>query len=310
MTALLRPRAALRHLMLLLVCALVAGSLHAAPLKVVASFSILADLAREVGGERVEVQALIGPNTDAHGWNPRPSDARRVMQAQLVLANGLGFDAWIERLVAATGGPAVLTVSAGITSIERATPQPHGHHHHHGPQDPHAWQDVSNARQYARNIAAELIHLDPEGEAHYRARQQDFDARLEALDQEIRQSLAALPAELRSVVSSHDAFGYFSRAYGLRFQPAVGSGSHSEVSAATMARLIEQLRREQAPVVFIENIADPRLLERISQESGARIGGRLYSDALSAADGPAASYIQMMRHNLTTLLAGLNPAET
>lgn len=288
---------------LLLVCS---PLLHAAPLKVVASFSILADLAREVGGERVEVRALVGPDADAHAWQPRPSDARAVIDADLVLANGLGFDTWMERLAASAGNRRVVIASDGVAALEHA--HDHGHDgHDHGPVDPHAWQDVGNARLYARNIAAALIGADAAGEAYYRRRLEDYDARLAALDAELRARFAALPEALRKVVTSHDAFAYFGAAYGVRFLSAAGTANRNEVSAAAMARLIRQLRRENVPVVFVENINDPRLIARIGDEGGARVGGTLYSDALSGPDGPAATYLAMMRHNAETLLAGLRP---
>jgi zinc/manganese transport system substrate-binding protein len=275
----------------------------AAELRVVASFSILADFVRVIGGDRVDVIALVGADGDAHSWQPRPSDARTVLGADLTIANGLGFDEWMERLAAATGANKPEIVSAGIRTIEH---DGHAHHgHDHGPLDPHAWQDVSNARIYAANIAAALTAADPAGTDYYHQRLADYDRQLEALDAEIRSRLAELPQEARKVVTSHDAFGYFDAAYGIRFVAAAGISSQSEVSAATMARLIRQLRREQAPVVFLENVNDPRLIERIGAETGALVGGTLYSDALSAPDGPALTYVDMMRHNLDTLIAGL-----
>lgn len=285
---------------------LAALPLRAAPLEVVASFSIVADLAREVGGERVSVTALVGPDEDAHGFAPRPSDARRIRDADLVVANGLGFDTWIERLAQSAGyrGPIVIA-SAGVEPIEDHTAHGHAHGHDHGAIDPHAWQDVRNAQRYVANIAAALIDIDPDGADHYRDNAARYTAALQALDAEIRSTLAAVPAERRKVVTSHDAFGYFGRAYGLRFLAAAGVGSHSEPSAAGVARLVRQLRRENVAVVFLENVNDPRLIERIGSESGARVGGTLYSDALSAADGAAPTYVDMMRHNLGVLMDGL-----
>lgn len=280
--------------------------LHAAPLKVVTSFSILADFAREIGGERVEVLALVGHDADAHAWQPRPSDARTVMEADVVIANGLGFDTWMERLAASAGNRRVVIAADGVKPLEHA--DNHAHHgHDHGPLDPHAWQSAANARIYARNIAAALIAADAAGESHYRQQLARYDAELAALDADIRQRFAALPEEARKVVTSHDAFAYFGAAYGVRFLAAAGVANRSEVSAAAMARLIRLLRKEKVPVVFIENVNDPRLIERIGAEGGARVGGTLYSDALSGPDGPAASYLAMMRHNADTILAGIRP---
>lgn len=299
MTALLR-------LLVFAAVATLAQPLFAAELRVVTSFSILADFVRQIGGERVEVVALVDADGDAHAWQPRPSDARAVRSADLIIANGLGFDAWLERLAESSGARRPVIASHGVGTLEHDGGHDH-HGHDHGALDPHAWQDVGNARVYAANIAAALVATDPPGEPVYRERLAHFDAELAALDAEIRKRLTEVPESARKVVTSHDAFGYFGAAYGLRFVAAAGVGSQSEVSAAAMARLIRQLRRERTPVVFLENVNDPRLIERIGAEAGARVGGTLYSDALSGPDGPAPTYVAMMRHNLETLLAGLLP---
>lgn len=283
--------------------------LHAAtPLKVVTSFSILADIIEQVGGERTQVSALVGVDADAHAWSPRPSDARQVLDADVVIANGLGFDSWIERLAASTGQRKLVIAAEGIDALEHDDNHNHAHHgHDHGPLDPHAWQNPANARTYARNIAQALITADPAGEAHYRERLARYDAELAALDADIRQGFAQIPADRRKVVTSHDAFAYFGDAYDLQFLAAAGVGNRSEISAAAMARLIRQIRREKVAVVFIENVNDPRLIERIANEGGAKVGGTLYSDALSGPDGPAPTYVKMMRHNAETIFAGIQP---
>lgn len=302
----------MNHLKIALLAALALGlalaspALRAAPLEVVASFSILGDFVSRVGGERVAVTTLVGAGADAHNYQPRPSDARRLGNARLIVANGLGFDEWIQRLAQSAGYQGtVLIASTGIRPL--AEEDEHGHAHQ-GAVDPHAWQDVSNAIRYVANIAAALIRADPAGAAVYRQNAARYTAELEALDATIRRTLATVPAERRKVVSSHDAFGYFSHAYDVRFLAAAGISTQSEPSASGIAQLIRQLRREQAPAVFVESISDPRLAERISHESGARLGGTLYSDALSNADGPAPTYLDMMRHNLKTLMEGLTPA--
>ena len=291
---------------------LLAGAPHAAQagkMEVVASFSILADLVAEVGGEHVSVHALVGPDEDAHGFQPRPSDARRIGAATLVVANGLGFDSWIERLARSAGHQRpVLVASRGIHELRNdhgsAHDHDHGHKHAHG-VDPHAWQDVANTIVYVRNIAEGLSAADPDAAASYRANAERYVAELQALDAEIRAALAALPAERRKLITSHDAFAYFGRAYDVRFLAAQGVATEAEPSAKGIARLIRQIRAEKVPAAFLENVTDQRLVERIRSESGARLGGTLYSDALSAADGPAPSYVAMMRHNLATLLGGL-----
>jgi zinc/manganese transport system substrate-binding protein len=286
-----------------------AGFAPAAEIKVVASFSILADLVREVGGERVDVHALVGPDEDAHVYEPRPSDARRIGQARLVVVNGLGFDDRLARLAESSGRRDALVVASQGIAPRTANDSTHGDHDDHGAHsalDPHAWQDAANVERYVANIAAALERADPAGAPLYRANAERYRNELKALDGEIRRAISSLPATRRRVVSSHDAFGYFSHAYGLVFLAPAGVAREAEPTAKEVARLITQLRAEKAAAVFMENITDPRLIERIRAESGAALGGTLYSDALSAADGPASSYLKMMRHNLDTLMTALS----
>lgn len=281
---------------------------QAGDIKVVASFSILADLVSEIGGEQVSVTSLAKPDEDAHGYQPKPSDSRLLRDAHLVVANGLGFDSWIERLgAAASKQDKLVIVSEGIAPIESG----HDHDknqagHDHGKLDPHAWQDVANARVYAANIARALAAADPDHADDYRANLARYDGQLEALDHAIRTAMTALPEARRTIVTSHEAFAYFGRAYDVRLLAASGVSANAEPSAAGIARLIRQIRREKAAAAFLENVSDPRTIERISQESGARVGGTLYSDALSGADGPAPSYVAMMRHNLDTLIKAMS----
>ncbi|MDR0633666.1 MAG: zinc ABC transporter substrate-binding protein, partial [Azoarcus sp.] len=253
-----------------------------AEIEVVASFSILGDLAREVGGERVTVHALVGPDQDAHVYEPRPSDARRAGRARLIVVNGLGYDDWLPRLARSAGYKGAFAVaSVGIRPLSMDAPD---ERHEHGAAaeriDPHAWQDVANALIYVDNIAAALAAADPGGADIYRANAARYRDALARLDADIRAAIARLPPAHRQVVSSHDAFAYFARAYGLRFLAPAGVAGDARPGARGLARLITQLRREKAPV-FLENINDPRLIERIRDESGATMGGTLYSDALS-----------------------------
>ncbi|NMG50627.1 zinc ABC transporter solute-binding protein [Azoarcus communis] len=290
---------------------LISGTVRAEPLMVTASFSILGDFVRQVGGERVQVEVLVGADQDAHAFQPRPSDSKRIGAAQLVVANGLGFDDWVERLARSGGYKGiVLKASRGVSTIKMADDHDHGHNHKHdhkhgGGIDPHAWQDAGNAQRYVGNIAEALIQADPAGSAYYRANAERYIGELKRLDSEIRLAIDSLPAERRKVVSSHDAFAYFAKAYGLQFLSPVGVSNNAEPTAQGVARLIRQLRAEKVPAVFIENVADPRLIERIQAESGASVGGTLYSDALSAASGPAPDYLTMMRHNLASLMTAL-----
>lgn len=264
--------------------------------RIVASFSILADMARELAPPGVEVTALVGPNADAHVYEPSPADGKRLAQADLVLVNGLGFEGWIERMVKVSGyrGPVVVATD-GIQ------PRAGGHHD----VDPHAWQDLALARRYASTFSVAFIRRWPQQRAALEQRHADYRARIDALDDQVRQRLGAVPRSQRRVITSHDAFGYFGAAYGVDFLAPQGWNTHSEPSAAAVARLIRQIRQEQVRAVFIENISDPRLIERIAREADVRIGGTLYSDALSKADGPASTYLRLIEHNARSLAAAL-----
>jgi zinc/manganese transport system substrate-binding protein len=277
--------------------------------RVTATFSILADLVRQVGGDRVEVTALVGPDGDGHVYSPTPADARRLAQARLVVTNGLGFEGWINRLVRSSGTKApVIEAARGVKTLKAADDHGHGHSHghSHGNVDPHAWQDVANVKRYVATIRDALAKADPAGAEAYRARAEAFLAELDALDGEIRAAVAALPKERRRVITSHDSFAYFEAAYGLDFVAPQGVSTEAEASARDVARIIQQVRREGIRAVFLENVSDPRLIERIAKDTGATVGGRLYSDALSGPDGPAPTYIDMMRHNIRTISQALS----
>jgi zinc/manganese transport system substrate-binding protein len=295
---------------LLLLVLILIGAAHAdpaEPLKVVATFSILADMTQRVGGDRVEVQALVGRNADAHVYQPTPADARSIARAGLVVLNGFGFEGWIERLVQSSGYRGVLvTASAGVRTLKRGQrPGERPDSAHAGDVDPHAWQDLANALHYVDNIAQALADVDPAGKAVFQANATAYKREIAALDAQIRRSFEAVPAERRKVVTAHDAFAYFSRAYGITFVSPVGINTDAEPSAADVGRIIRQIRSEHIPAVFMESISDPRLLERIRLESGARIGGALYSDSLSTAQAPASTYLEMMRYNARTIASAL-----
>jgi zinc/manganese transport system substrate-binding protein len=286
---------------------LVAGRAHAQitpqnKLKVIASFSILGDLVRNVGGERAAVGTLVGPNGNAHVYAPSPADAKRVADAKLVIVNGLGFEGWLDRLVSASGTKAPIVVaSTGIKPRERAD----DHDHDHGRIDPHAWQSVANAKIYVANIRDALIAADPAGKDAYAANATAYLASLDALEQEVKDTIAKIPAERRRLITSHDAFGYFEDAYGINFIAPQGVSTEAEASAKDIARIITQVRKQKITAVFLENVSDPRLVRQIASETGARIGGTLYSDALTDDRGDAASYVEMIRHNLKQLAAAL-----
>jgi zinc/manganese transport system substrate-binding protein len=276
-------------------------------LKVVASFSILGDLVKNVGGERVDVSVMVGADTDMHVYLPSPADAKRLLEARLVVINGLGLEGWADRLVKAsgfTGSPVI--ASRGIKPKAAAE---HGHSHgkaqaHHR-NDPHAWQDVANVKVYVANIRDALILADPGGKQHYETAATAYLTQLDALDAEIKASFAGTPKSRRRVITSHEAFAYYSDAYGITFLAPQGVGGDTEPSAKGIATLIRQIKREGVKAIFVENISNPRVIQRISKETGAAVGGTLYSDALSGPTGPAATYIAMMRHNTRLLAAAM-----
>jgi zinc/manganese transport system substrate-binding protein len=302
----LRPRMRLLFLALLLVASRLAA---ADTLDVVASFSILGDITQRIGGPRVQVHTLVGQDADAHVYQPTPADAKTIARARLVIVNGFGFEGWIERLISSSGYRGqVVIASSGINVLKRPHPAA-GKTATHAPDsgvDPHAWQDLANGMRYVDNIALALSQTDPAGKTLYQANATRYKQEMATLDAEIRQSFAAIPAARRKIVTSHDAFGYFSRAYGIAFISPIGVNTDGEPSAADVGRIIRQIRREKITAVFMESYSDQRLLERIRLESGARIGGTLYSDSLSRPNGPAATYLQMMQHNARTLEAALS----
>ena len=294
-----------RHLMLATaLCAIMtaAPALAQERIKVIATFSILADLTRNVGGDRVEVDALVGPNGDAHVYAPAPADAKKVADAKAVVTNGLGFEGWIARLVKASGTKAPIVVASKGVKARKAEG---GHDHGHGGSDPHAWQSVGNVKTYVDNIRDALASADPAGKGTYEANATAYLGKLDALDREIKDAVARIPPERRRIITTHDAFGYFKAAYGVDFIAPQGVSTESEASARDVARIITQIRRQKIPAVFLENVSDPRLSKRIADESGARVGGTLYSDALTDQNGPAPTYIDMIRHNVRALSTAL-----
>ena len=268
--------------------------------RAVATFSILGDFAINVGGERVELATLVGPNGDVHVFAPTPGDVKTIAAADIVFVNGLGLEGWIDRLIAASATRGLVVVASwGITPRSGTRAQDRG------ASDPHAWQSVANAKLYVGNIRDGLIAIDAAEKKIFEANANTYLAKLDALDGEIRAAIEAIPSARRKVITAHSAFGYFGDAYGIEFIAPEGLSTEAEPSARDIAKLIEQIRRENVPALFLENVADSRLLQRIGAETGVRIGGRLYSDALSPPDGPAASYIEMMRSNLRELTRAL-----
>jgi len=303
-----------RHLLQLLFACLIVGLAHApagaqdkvARLKVVATFSILGDLARNVAGDRADVVTLVGSNSDIHVYTPTAADAQSVRSARLLIVNGLGLEGWLPRLIESSGSKAsVVTASNGVAPRKIDADELLSRHHEPGSPDPHAWQSVANAAIYVANIRDAMAAADPANADIYKANADVYLAILTRLDQDIRNAVAQIPPERRKVISTHAAFGYFAAAYGIAFLAPQGVSTDSEPNARDIASLITQIKSEKIPAVFLENISDPRLIRQIASESGAAVGGTLYSDSLTDADGEAPTYIELMGHNIKTIVSAL-----
>lgn len=266
-----------------------------ARINVVASFSILADFVKNVGGDRVNVTSLVGPNGDVHVYAPSPQDAKTIADARLVVINGLGLEGWLPRLLQSSGSKAtVVTASTGVSPLKLGSEA-----------DPHAWQSVMNAKIYVTNIRDALVQADALDGDYFRRNADRYLAELDALDREVRNEMEKIPPARREVISTHDAFGYFAKDYGIAFIAPLGVSTETEPSARDIATLIVQVKKDEIPAVFLENITDDRLMRRISEETGAQVGGTLYSDSLTDEKGPVPTYIAMVRHNIKALASAL-----
>ena len=265
-------------------------------INVVASFSILGDFVRDVGGDRVNVTSLVGPNGDVHVYVPAPADAKKIADARLVIVNGLGLEGWLPRLLQSSGSKAPIIIATnGIPPLKLGSDA-----------DPHAWQSVANAKIYLANIRDALVQADPADADYFREHAARYLAELDALDREVRAAVAQIPPERRKVISTHDAFGYFAKEYGIEFIAPLGASTETEPSARDIAGIISEIKAEKIPAVFLENISDDRLIRRIAAETGAKVGGTLYSDGLTDEKGPAPTYIEMVRHNIKALTSALD----
>lgn len=266
-----------------------------APIRIVASFSILGDMIRQIGGDDVDLRILVGPNEDAHTYQPTPQDAKAVAQAEIIAINGLKFEGWIGRLIPASGTKAKLLVaSAGVrprVMKDEGQVIP----------DPHAWQDPRNGKIYIRNIAGALITARPELADTFKKRAEAYNAKLNEIDAQARAAFAAIPPEQRKIITSHDAFGYLAAAYQIRILSPLGLSTEAEATPESVATLIKQIKIEKVKALFIENMSDPRLIEQIAADTGAHVGGMLYPDALSKPDGEVPTYLELLRHNCRIL---------
>jgi zinc/manganese transport system substrate-binding protein len=273
-------------------------------IKVAASFSVLGDMVKQIGGDRVAVTTFVGPNGDAHVYEPTPGDTKTLADAPVLVINGLGLEGWMSRLEKSSGFKgAVVTATKGIKTRQMEEEE-------HGATrkitDPHAWQSLVNGRIYVQNIRDGLVAADPDGKDVYEANAKRFLADIDDVEKLVKDSIAKLPPARRKIITTHDAFGYFGATYGMEFIAPEGVSTDSEASARDVAKIIRQIKAEKVPAVFLENVTDHRLLDQIARETGAKVGGTLYSDALSETNGPAATYLDMFRHNIATLAAALS----
>ena len=276
-----------------------AGLAQAKPIEAVASFTVIADMVQNVGGDHVHVTSLIGPNGDPHAYEPTPNDAQALKRADLVFVSGLHLEGWLDRLIKASGyqgQPVVLSNGIKTRSMEedgkRIT-------------DPHAWNSAANGVVYVRNIISALQKADPANASDYQAKGEQYIQQLEQLDAYARAQVQAIPSDKRKVLTSHDAFCYFGDAYGVTFLSPLGFSTETEASASDVAKLIKQIKHEHVSTYFFENSSDPRLVKQIADASGAQPGGELYVESLSPADGPAPTYAKMFRYNVDKLTAAM-----
>jgi zinc/manganese transport system substrate-binding protein len=280
----------------------VASSAFAEPLKVVASFTIIADFAKNVGGDRINLTTIVGPDGDAHVYEPSPADAVAMAGADVVLVNGLSFEGFLQRLVDASATKATIAVlTKGVTPINFKPEFADADAAEGADTDPHAFQSIANAKIYVKNIADAFCTADAAGCDSYKANATAYNAKLDAVEGDVKAAIQSIPEEKRVVITSHDAFGYFEKAYGLTFLAPEGVSTESEPSAADVAKLVSQVKQDKAAAVFIENITNARLIEQIASETGIKVGGTLYSDALSQPEGPASTYIDLMHNNVAQI---------
>jgi len=299
-------------------------------LPIVASFSILGDLVSQVGGEHIELTTLVKENGDAHVYSPTPKDVQAVRNAKVLVTNGLNFEGWVPRLLESSHFEgATIVASTGVQGIEVGEEheeydhdtheheehdhdahehEEHNHDahgHHHEGTDPHAWHSIDNVKIYIQNIEKGLSKIDPRNAADYQKNAQAYLSKLEKLDVELHAKIDSIPETQRKVITPHEAFTYFSREFNVEFIAPQGTSTESEASAADMAAIIKQIRSENIKAVFMENISDNRIVEQISQETDAVIGGKLFTGALSETGGDAPTYIEMMRYNVSTIASAL-----
>ena len=281
----------------------------AGPLRVSSLSTVMADLARDIGGGRVEVVEIVKPGMDPHVFEPTPGDLKTISESQILLASGLGFEGYLERLRGTLARSGVRVVAGGdvVTPIEGGCADhahsDHDHHHHHGAADPHWWHSISNTQAVARQVRDAVVEADPDGREVYEANAKALDGRLEELAKWVRLQIAVLPKSSRVLVTSHDALGYFAKDHGFEILAVQGISTADQPSSQKIRVLIEDIKKRQVKAIFAESIENPKVLEQITAETGARLGGVLYADGLG--NGDAGTYEGMMRENVTAIVEAL-----
>lgn len=268
-------------------------------LKIVASFTVLADVVRQVGGDHVKVTSLVGPNGDPHEFEPSPADAKALNAAKVTFVSGEGLEGWMDRLITASGYKGKpITVSEGINT---RTMEEDGK----TVTDPHVWNSPVNVKIWVANIEKALSAADPADAAAFKANAEKYTKKLDELDAYAHSKFDKIADNSRKVLTSHDAFGYFGREYNVSFLAPLGLSTESEASAADVAKLIEQIKQERVKTYFFENSNDPRLVKQVATATGAKPGGELYVESLSDTKGPAPTYEKMFRYNVDQLSAAM-----
>lgn len=297
----------MKRLILLLACWVLTSVRAAEPVTVASLSTVLSDVAKNVGGDRVRILEIVKPGVDPHGFEPSPGDIKAMSKANLVLANGLGFEGYLDKLRQALGtGPVFVVVGNSVKTI----PVVHEHHDHdhdhdHGENgnDPHWWHSVNNVKIATKVIRDALIKVDPAGRATYDANAKNYLARLDQLAKWVKLEVAKLPASQRILVTSHDALGYFAKDYGFEIHPVQGVSTADQPSSKKVRDLIGEVKAKKVKAIFAENIENPKVLTEITRETGAQLGGRLYADGLGTQE--ASTYEDMMRHNVGTIVGAL-----
>lgn len=267
-------------------------------LKIVASASMISDIASNVIGDLHEIDMIVPIGGDPHLHEPTPSNARLVAAGDLILINGLTFEGWINELIENSGTTGdIVTVTNGVNVLTSQT--------YHNSADPHAWMDVSNGVIYARNIRDAIIKLDPDNAAVFNANFDSYSKKLISLDKEIEMAIQTIPEERRILITSHDAFQYYGRKYNIRLEAIMGISTEAEAQTADIIRVNRVIKENKVPAVFIESTINPKMVQQLATDNKVTVGGQLYADSLGDTDSPAATYINMLRYNTNTIVAAL-----